>query len=95
VRLRFAQHQNRQQRILIQCFNRFSGNHSKKFSKMYLGTRASHFGVRARVSEPNAISHAVGYAKHRSRSHDAVIRVYNDAGNMIETHEPKGEFREW
>ena len=25
------------------------------------------------------------YAKHRSRSHDAVIRVYDDAGNVIET----------
>ena len=29
--------------------------------------------------------HAIGYAKHRSRSHDAVIRVYDDAGNVIET----------
>ena len=29
---------------------------------------------------------------HRSPSHDAVIRVYDDAGNMIETHEHKGEF---
>jgi hypothetical protein len=30
-----------------------------------------------------------------SRSHDAVIRVYDDAGNVIETHKHKGEFREW
>jgi hypothetical protein len=29
---------------------------------------------------------AVGYAMHYSRSHDAVIRVYDDAGNVIETH---------
>jgi hypothetical protein len=28
--------------------------------------------------EPNAISNAIGYAKHRSRSHDAVIRVYDE-----------------
>jgi hypothetical protein len=34
-------------------------------------------------------------AKHRSRSHDAVIRVYDGAGNVIETHEHKGELREW
>ena len=34
--------------------------------------------------EPNAISDAVGYAKHRSRSHDAVIRVYDEAGNVID-----------
>ena len=33
--------------------------------------------------EPNAISNAIGYAMHRSRSHDAVIRVYDDAGNTI------------
>jgi len=26
--------------------------------------------------EPNAISNAIEYAKHRSRSHDAVIRVH-------------------
>jgi hypothetical protein len=28
---------------------------------------------------------------HRSRSHDAVIRVYDDAGNVIETHDHKGD----
>jgi hypothetical protein len=43
---------------------------------------------------PNAISNAVGYATHRRRSHDAVIRVYDDAGNVIETHEHKGQFKE-
>jgi hypothetical protein len=30
---------------------------------------------------PNAIENAIGYAEHRSRSHDAVIRVYVKAGN--------------
>jgi hypothetical protein len=44
--------------------------------------------------EPNAISNAVGYAKHRSRSHDAAIRVYDEAGNVIETHEHAGDFKE-
>ena len=38
---------------------------------------------------------AIGYAMHRSRSHDAGIRVYDDAGNVIETHEHKGVFKEW
>jgi hypothetical protein len=42
-------------------------------------------------AEPNAIS----YAKFRSRSHNAVIRVYDEAGNVIETHEHKGDFKEW
>jgi hypothetical protein len=30
---------------------------------------------------------AIGYAKHRSRSNHARIRVYDAAGNVIETHE--------
>jgi len=29
---------------------------------------------------PNAISNVIGYAEHYSRSHDAVIRVYDAAG---------------
>src|SRR6516225_3499425 len=37
---------------------------------------------------------AIGYAMHSSRSHDAVIRVYDDAGNVIETHEHAGDFKE-
>ena len=44
--------------------------------------------------EPNAISNAIGYAKFRSRSHDAVIRVFDEAGNVIETYEHKGDFKE-
>jgi len=43
-------------------------------------------------SEANAVSNAVGYALHYSRSHHAVIRVYDDAGNMIKTHEHNGDF---
>jgi hypothetical protein len=45
--------------------------------------------------EPNAISNSIDYAKFRSRSQDAVIRVYDQAGNVIETHEHKGDFKEW
>jgi len=30
-----------------------------------------------------------------SCSHDVVIRVYNAAGNVIETHEHAGDFKEW
>ena len=37
---------------------------------------------------------AVRYAKSCSGPHAAVIRVYDDAGNVIETHEHKGDFRE-
>ena len=44
---------------------------------------------------PNAVANAIGYAKFWSRSHDAVIRVYDGAGNVIETHERGAEFKEW
>ena len=43
---------------------------------------------------PGAISNAVGYAKFFSRSQDAVIRVYDEAGNVINTHEHAGDFQE-
>jgi hypothetical protein len=33
--------------------------------------------------EPNAVSNAIGYAMHSSRSHHAVIRVYDDAGDAF------------
>ena len=36
---------------------------------------------------------AVGYAMHYSRSADAVIRVYDAAGDVIETHEHRGRFQ--
>jgi len=38
--------------------------------------------------EHEAISNAVDYAKHRSPG------VYDDAGNVTETHEHVGEFKE-
>ena len=44
---------------------------------------------------PNAISNAVSYAQFFSRSHNAVIRVYDASHNVIETHKHKGESKEW
>ena len=41
------------------------------------------------------ITHAISYAEFYRRSHDAVIRVYDAAGNVMETHEHAGEFKEW
>jgi hypothetical protein len=38
---------------------------------------------------------AIGCAKFYGRSYYAVIHIYDDAGNVIETHEPAGEFKEW
>jgi len=63
-------------------------------------SRRDHHGVnlisnalpfgRLGYAEPNAID----YAKHRSRSHRAVIRVHDDGANVIETHEQVGDFKE-
>jgi len=44
--------------------------------------------------EQHAVSNAIGYATHRSRSHPPMIRVYDNAGNVIETHEHGGDFKE-
>ena len=46
-------------------------------------------------NDPDAITNAIDYAKFRSCSHHAVICVYDEAGNVIETHEHSGEFKEW
>jgi len=44
--------------------------------------------------EPNAIGNAIDYAKFYSRSRAAVIRAYDDAGNVIRTHDHAGEFKD-
>jgi hypothetical protein len=38
---------------------------------------------------------AIEYAKFYSRAHDAVIRVYDEAGNVIKMHEMPGDSKEW
>ena len=40
---------------------------------------------------PDAVRYAVAYAKYRSRSHRAIIRVFDEEGNVTETH--AGEIR--
>jgi hypothetical protein len=41
------------------------------------------------------VTDAIEYdAKFYSHSHRAVIRVYDDAGNVTETHEHAGDFKE-
>ena len=51
------------------------------------GARLSHMH---HASAP--VSTAIGCAKFHSRSHHAVIRVYDQAGNVIDTHEHAGDF---
>ena len=45
-------------------------------------------------AEPNAASNAVDYAKFFSRSCHAVIGVFDETGNVIETHTHAGDFKE-
>jgi hypothetical protein len=40
------------------------------------------------------VREAVDYAKFYSHLHNAVIRVYDGAGNVIDTHEHKGRFKQ-
>ena len=37
---------------------------------------------------------AIGYAKFYSRSHMAVVRVFDDSGVLSKTHQSDGAFRE-
>jgi hypothetical protein len=43
---------------------------------------------------PKATSDAIDHARFFSRSHHAVIRVYDSAGNVIKMQEHVGEFKE-
>jgi hypothetical protein len=40
------------------------------------------------------VSDAIGYAEHYSRSHNAVIQVYDESGKLIQVHRHKGDFKE-
>ena len=44
---------------------------------------------------PEAIENAIGYAQFYSRSHGAMIRVYDGAGNTIQIHERIADFKPW
>jgi hypothetical protein len=46
------------------------------------------------LDNANGWCDAIGYATHRRRLHDTVIRVYDGTGNVIETREHKGDFKE-
>ena len=43
--------------------------------------------------EPNAVANAIGCTMHRSHSHDAVIRVYDELGNVIPDARAQGRFQ--
>ena len=49
--------------------------------------RKDHYGV----GEQNVASNAISYTLFRGRSHHPVIRVYDEAGDVIETQEHAGD----
>jgi hypothetical protein len=53
---------------------------------LLIGARADACYARALFFKATRLRNAIGYAMHYSRSHNAVIRVYDAAGNVIETH---------
>ena len=55
-----------------------------------LSSHALPFG-RLWYGEPNAVTNAIDYAKHRSRSHDAVSRVYDATNAMPRTTNNVGD----
>jgi hypothetical protein len=36
----------------------------------------------------------IDYARHNSRAHDAVISIYDAAGNLIDVRQHKDDFKE-
>ena len=88
----------RGQRSILQLVNAMPAIHSyevrprKDRRGFDLISAALPFG-RLWYAEPNAISNAIGYAEFYSRSHDAVIRIFDESGTVIETHEHRGNIR--
>jgi hypothetical protein len=57
--------------------------------------KKSYVPVAYRMSSRTAVSNAINWRSFSAVHNDDAIRVYDDAGSVIETHEHKGEFREW
>ena len=72
----------------------------KTMTSNWLEQTAGRSGSLARGSGTGAPDMAFGSGRFnlsasQSSSNHAVIRVYDDAGKLIETHEHKGDFKEW
>jgi hypothetical protein len=69
--------------------------HGNRNSSTSVDTRFCLAGCAGRNDVRVPIAHRVCRGKAFSRSHTAVIRVYDDAGSVIETHEQAGDFKQW
>ena len=87
----FWEDQPRARAVYIYCWQvRYQVPPPKDHRGVDLISDALPFG-RLLYGEPDAVGDAVNYAKFYSRSHHAVIRVYDAAGNVIETDEHTGD----
>jgi hypothetical protein len=65
-----------------------TANRSVRRRQLFIRSHNETLSVAAMHNELNQPS------QFNRRSHNAVIRVYDAAGNVIETHERKGDFKE-
>jgi hypothetical protein len=61
----------------------------RRIASSTLSRRGSFTGLAAGIESQTTTGESF------SRSHDAVIRIYDETGNVIETHEHAGDFKEW
>jgi hypothetical protein len=50
--------------------------------------------AQGKIENRGLLDHYPAHEWCRMRSHTAVTRVYDEAGNVIATHEQKGDFKE-
>ena len=67
----------------------------RKDHRRVLLSDALPLGPRSGAASPNAINNAIATPSFAAVHIDAVIRVYDEGGNLVETHEHAGEFQEW
>jgi hypothetical protein len=82
--------------------SRISANRGQR-SYIILGRHTAIQVKSSPESKPDHSNAKPGFIEKRSGqplsfpvlSHDAVIRVYDESGNVIQTHEHTGDFKEW
>jgi hypothetical protein len=72
----------------------FSDNHYHPWQRGAHGVRSDEGAMTRQCNRLFVRFLGPQYAKFFSHSHGAMIRVYDDAGNVIEAHEHTGDFKE-
>jgi len=65
----------------------FQFSHTRNVKPPHIFCREKHGAI--------AATNRTSYGMQYSRSHNALIRVYGAAGNVIETYQHKGDFKEF